>query len=121
MARATHDAVTMTRAIWALAVVCLLAATGAQPVRTAEADARAVAQLADRQPALPAVAIARHAALAVAVRPEGAPPALPLAVVATPPALARRIARASVIAPHRAHTPGSAAVPTRSARGPPVG
>lgn len=111
----------MMRAIWALAVVCLLAATGAQPVRAAEADARATAQLTDRQPALPAVVAARHAALVVAVRPEGTPPALPLAVLATPPALALRVARAIIVAPHRAHTPGSAAVPTRSARGPPVG
>jgi hypothetical protein len=110
---------TMMRAIWALAVVCLLAATGAPPVRAA-ADLRAVAQLTDRHPALPAVAAARNAAIVV-VRPDSAPPALPLAIFATPPALALRAVQAIVLAPHRAHAPGSAAVPTRSARGPPVG
>lgn len=107
----------MMRAIWALAVVCLLAATGAQPVGAPEA----VAQWTDRHPALPAAAAARHASLVVAVRPEAAPSTLPLAIVATPPALAHRVARTLVLAPHRAHAPGSAAVPTRSARGPPVG
>jgi hypothetical protein len=111
---------TMMRAVWALAVVCLLAATGAQPVRAA-ADPRPVAQLSDRHPGLPAVAAARNAARVVVVRPDSAPPTLPLAIFATPPALALRAVRAIVLAPHRAHAPGSAAVPTRSARGPPVG
>jgi hypothetical protein len=120
VARATHDAFTMMRAIWALAVVCLLAATGAQPVRAA-AEVRPIAQLTDRHPALPAVAAARNAGLVIVARPDSAPPALPLAIFATPPALALRARHAIVVAPHRAHAPGSAAVPTRSARGPPVG
>jgi hypothetical protein len=111
---------TMMRAIWALAVVCLLAASAAQPVRATAAPG-AVAHLTDRHPALPAAAVARHAVLVVAVRPASSPPALPLAILATPPALAPRVAHASVLAPHRAHAPGSAAAPTRSARGPPVG
>ena len=111
----------MKRAFWALTVGCLLAATGVRPIGAAEADARAVAQLTDRHPALPAAAAARHAALAVAVRPQGTPPTLPLAVIATPPGLALRVARATVSAPYRGYPRGSAAAPTRSARGPPVG
>jgi hypothetical protein len=112
---------TMMRAIWALAVVCLLAATGMQPVRAGETEARpAVAQLVDRHPGLPAVAAARHTALVVAGRPDAAAPALPPTVLADPPSLALRVAHAFTIAPHRAHAPGSASVPTRSARGPPA-
>jgi len=112
--------ITMMRAISALAVACLLAASATAPARADEPDARrAVAELVDRHPALPALAAARHATLIV-VRPDAAAPDLPVAVLAAAPSLPPRIARPVVVAPHRAHTPGSNSVPTRSARGPPV-
>lgn len=113
------------RAIWAFAVVCLVAVAGMQPVHAAEARAlagqteRSVSAL-ERQPALPALVTARPSALVVAVRPGAPVMALPLAVLAAPPALALPTARATALEPHRALAPGSASVPTRSARGPPA-
>jgi hypothetical protein len=114
------------RAIWALTVACLLAVTGASPAHAAVERARveqpgqadALASIR-RQPALPAVAAARPSSLVVAVRSAVALH-LPLAVLAAPPALVRPVRCELAAAPHRALAPGSASVPTRSARGPPA-
>jgi len=121
--------VVVMRAIWAFAVACLLAVAGAAPAHAAELDARvalvghgAADHLAalDRHPALPAVAAARPAVLVVAVRPSAAAMQLPLAVLAAPPVLPGAVRHLARVAPHRALAPGSASVPTRSARGPPA-
>lgn len=113
------------RAIWALTVACLLAVTGASPAHAAERSrvelpgpADAIASI-DRQPALPAVAAARSSSLVVAVR-SAAALHLPHAVLAAPPALVRPVRCELAAAPHLAQGPGSASVPTRSARGPPA-
>jgi hypothetical protein len=111
------------RTLWAIVVVCLVAATGVAPVADAasadDAAGRAPSYLGDARPALPAVTAARQASVIVANRPRPALK-LPPVVLAAPPALIRRNALAIVEAPRRLDRQAIALLPIRSARGPPV-
>jgi len=103
-------------------VVCLVAASGASPVRAASADGHATrARLADRHPALPAAATARHGAPLIASRPSAPPPALPFVLASAPPQLARP-SPSAITEVTRGHDDrrGAALFSPHSARGPPV-
>jgi hypothetical protein len=109
------------RALSAVIVVCLVAATGASPARAASPDGHeACARLADRHPALPAVAAARHGAPLVASRASAPAPTPPFIVAAAPPQPARpsptTVAEVTRVGDPR----GVARLTPRSARGPPV-
>jgi hypothetical protein len=105
------------RSIWALVVVCLVAATGVQPLHAADLDGPAThAQLGDQHPALPAVTAARHDAPLVGAHAR----TRLLAVLVALPVLKRPLTCAVADAAPRCEPRVSALLLPHSARGPPV-
>jgi hypothetical protein len=111
---------TVVRAIGFIVMVCLLAASGMQPLRASGPARRGEhAQAGDQHPVLLAVTATRHATARVA--PRATPrPRLPVFVVAAPPELPGHPARAIAGATRHGWHRDSTLLPIRSARGPPA-
>lgn len=112
------------RTLWALVVVCLVGATGVQPLRAAEANHQdGSTWLGERRPGLPVVAAARHTTVLVASRASAqlppVPPVPPFMVAAPPPA-PHPTATVAAAATRRGRECDSVLLSIRSARGPPV-
>ena len=113
------------RTLWALVVVCLVGATGVQPLRAAEPPHRgALTWLGEQRPELPVVAATRPTTVLVASRASTQLPPLPPLppfVVAAPPRAPHPTATAAAAATRRDRHVASILRSIRSARGPPVG
>jgi hypothetical protein len=112
------------RTLWALVVVCLVGATGVQPLRAAEAaHHNAPTWIGEQRPELPVVATARHSGVLVASRASAPlpplPPLPPFVVAAPPPAPHPTATDAAAATRHGGHV-DSVLRSIRSARGPPV-
>jgi hypothetical protein len=111
---------TLVRALWSIVVVCLVAATGVQPVRAAGSDRpEDSARRCDQHAALLAVTATQPAAR-VAPRTARPRPRLPVFVLTTAPEAPRLTARMIAGTARDGRDQGSALVPIRSARGPPA-
>ena len=107
------------RALWSIVVVCLVAASGVQPVRGAGSDRHDdLTQLGDRHLVLPAVAATRSTVARVA--PRTTAPRLPAVVLAAAPLAPAATARAMAGFDGNRIDRGRPLVTIRSARGPPA-
>lgn len=107
------------RSVWALVVVCFIAATGVQPARAAR-EANGPSERFDTRSSLPAVTAAQPARLLAALRERPAPPSLAPAVLPAP-LLVQRFDVFAVLEAARGPTSHAATLfAIRSARGPPA-
>jgi hypothetical protein len=113
---------TIMRALWSIVVVCLVAASGVQPVRAAGFDREDHTQLGDRHPMLPAVlpAVAATRSTVARVAPRTTAPRLPAVVLAAAPLAPALTARAIAGFDGNRIDRGRPLVTIRSARGPPA-
>jgi hypothetical protein len=107
------------RALWSIVVVCLVAATGVQPIRAADPQ-DAHAQLGDRRPALLALTTTRGATVHATSRTTPPVPRLPVYMLAAPASLPRLTSQVIPDGVRDGRHHDATLLPIRSARGPPV-